>query len=202
MIIHEVEQGSPEWFALRAGKITGTKMKKAMSKDYLSLVDSIIADMEKGISDDDSDFMSDDMLRGTELEPLAREQYELITGNIVQIYGFVQSDIQPILCLSPDGFIGADGAIEIKSPRTKTHIKYMRQDKIPSEYEEQVNTYFMVNPNLQWLDFISYDPTLLRKPIWIKRTTREERLDQIEACWDRVNTIAKKIEEIREQIFF
>lgn len=201
MIIHDVEQGSYEWHQIRLGKITSTRLKKLMSKDNLSLVDELIAEEETGLSDDDG-FVSEDMQRGIDLEPLAIKEYESVTGNTVTRYGILQSDELPILCQSPDGYVGTEGAIEVKCPRTKTHIKYIRQGKIPNDYKEQVWCYFMVNPNLKWLDFISYDPRLTKKPIWILRVNREDVQDDIIGAWMMLQAFNEKYISLKEELFF
>ena len=201
MKIHNVEQGTYEWHQLRLGKITSTRLKKVLSKDNLSLVDELIAEEETGISDDDG-FVSEDMQRGIDLEPLAIKEYESMTGNTVTRYGFLQSDELPILCQSPDGYVGTDGAIEVKCPKTKTHIKYIRQGKIPNDYKEQVWTYFMVNPNLQWLDFISYDPRLTKKPMWVLRVTREDVQDDLIGAWMMLQAFNEKYIRLKEELFF
>lgn len=201
MIIHDVEQGSYEWHQIRLGKITSTRLKKVMSKDNLSLVDELIAEEETGLSDDDG-FVSEDMQRGIDLEPLAIKEYESITGNSVTRYGILQSDDLPILCQSPDGYVGTEGAIEVKCPRTKTHVKYIRQGKIPNEYKEQVWCYFMVNPNLKWLDFISYDPRLTKKPIWVLRVNREDVQDDINTAWEALLSFNEKYISLKEELFF
>lgn len=201
MIIHDVEQGSYEWHQIRLGKITSTRLKKVMAKDNMSLVDELIAEEETGLSDDDG-FVSEDMQRGIDLEPLAIKEYESITGNSVTRYGIMQSDELPILCQSPDGYVGTEGAIEVKCPRTKTHVKYIRQGKIPNDYKEQVWCYFMVNPNLQWLDFISYDPRLTKKPIWVLRVNREDVQDDLIEAWMMLHAFNDKYMRLKEELFF
>ncbi len=201
MIIHDVEQGSYDWHQLRIGKITSTRLKKVMAKDNLSLVDELIAEEETGLSDDDG-FVSEEMQRGIDLEPLAIKEYESITGKSVTRYGLLQSDELPILCQSPDGYVGIEGAIEVKCPKTKNHVKYIRQGKIPNEYKEQVWTYFMVNPNLKWLDFISYDPRLTKKPIWVLHVTREDVQDDINNAWESLMTFNEKYMGLKEELFF
>jgi putative phage-type endonuclease len=201
MIIHDVEQGSYDWHKIRLGKITSTRLKKVMSKDNLSLVDELIAEEETGLSDDDG-FVSEDMQRGIDLEPLAIKEYESITGSTVTRYGILQSDELPILCQSPDGYVGTEGAIEVKCPRTKTHVKYIRQGKIPNDYKEQVWCYFMVNPNLKWLDFISYDPRLTKKPIWVLRVNREDVQDDLIEAWMMLQAFNEKYMRLKEELFF
>lgn len=201
MIIHNCDQGSHEWHQIRIGKITGTRLKKMLAKDNLSLLDELIAEEETGLTDDD-DFVSEEMQRGIDLEPLAIQEYSNITGHEVDHPCLIQSSEWPILMMSPDGYIGTNGAVEIKCPKTKNHIKYIRQGKIPNEYKEQIWAYFMVNPDLQWLDFVSYDPRLTKKPIWILHITREQVQEDVsDALW-QLGSFITKLDNYRNEIFF
>jgi putative phage-type endonuclease len=201
MIIHNCDQGSHEWHQIRIGKITGTRLKKMLAKDNLSLLDELIAEEETGLTDDD-DFVSEEMQRGIDLEPLAIQEYSNITGHEVDHPCLIQSSEWPILMMSPDGYIGTNGAVEIKCPKTKTHIKYIRQGKIPNDYKEQIWCYFMVNPDLQWLDFVSYDPRLTKKPIWILHITREQVQEDVnDALW-QLGSFLTKLDSYKNEIFF
>lgn len=201
MIIHDVQQGTHEWHQLRLGKITSTRLKKVLSKDNLSLVDEMIAEEETGFADED-DFVSEEMQRGVDLEPVAIKEYESITGTDVTRYGFLQSEEIPMLCQSPDGYVGTEGAVEVKCPKTKTHVKYIRQGQIPNEYKEQVWCYFLVNTDLKWVDFVSYDPRLTKKPIWILRINREDVQDNLITAELELNKFIAKLEQYRYEIFF
>jgi putative phage-type endonuclease len=201
MIIHNCDQGTHEWLQLRLGKITGTRLKKMLAKDNLALLDEIIAEEETGLCDDD-DFVSEEMQRGIDLEPLAIQEYCNVTGHEVDHPCLIQSSEWPILMMSPDGYIGTTGAVEIKCPKTKTHIKYIRQGKIPNDYKEQIWAYFMVNPDLQWLDFVSYDPRLTKKPIWILHITREEVADDVVFALTELDRFINKLNSYRNEIFF
>jgi len=201
MIIHNCDQGTHEWLQLRLGKITGTRLKKMLAKDNLALLDELIAEEETGLSDDD-DFVSEEMQRGIDLEPLAIQEYSNITGHEVDHPCLIQSSEWPILMMSPDGYIGTTGAVEIKCPKTKTHIKYIRQGKIPNDYKEQIWAYFMVNPDLQWLDFVSYDPRLTKKPIWILHITRQELDEELQSVSIELDKFINKLNSYRNEIFF
>jgi exodeoxyribonuclease (lambda-induced) len=201
MKIHNLQQGSIEWLQFRLGKVTSTRLKKVLSKDNLPVVDELIAEEECGLPDDD-DFLSEDMQRGIDLEPLAIEAYSQATGNSVTRYGILQSDTIPMLCQSPDGYIGSVGAIEVKCPKTKNHIKNIRQAKLPNEYKEQVWCYFMVNPELEWLDFVSYDPRLTKKPLFIYRVNRADIADEISHATAELVKFIDKYNKYKQDLFF
>lgn len=201
MIIHNCDQGSYEWHQLRLGKITGSRLKKMMAKDNLALIDELIAEEECGLPDDD-DFITEEMQRGLDLEPLAVQEYCNITGYDVDHPCLLQSSDWSILCQSPDGYIGTTGAIEVKCPKTKNHIKYIRMGKIPNEYKEQVWSYFLVNTTLEWLDFVSYDPRLVKKPIWILRINRSDIQEDLDMAAAELEKFIVKLEKYKLNIFF
>jgi hypothetical protein len=57
------------------------------------------------------------MVRGSELEPLARAAYEFATDTEVDQVGFVQHGAIELYGASPDGICGSDGGLELKVPR-------------------------------------------------------------------------------------
>lgn len=198
---HKVKQGSLEWHRLRLGKVTGSRFKQLMSSDNLSLLDTMVAEQITGQSED-NDFISEEMQRGTDLEPLARKEYERITKKKVQQVGFISSTTYPLFGLSPDGLVGRFGAIEVKCPNTKNHVKTVRQKKVPAQYKHQVLAHFVINPKLQWLDFISYDPRFHVKPIYILRVTREEWLEDIKEAEENTAAFFAKFDKIKNEIIF
>jgi hypothetical protein len=201
MIIHQVTQGTPEWHQLRCGKITSSRMKQLVKSDNLSLIDELIAEQELGYYEAD-DYTSPEMEWGTDHEAQAIEQYESMTGVSVTRVGMLQSERYDLLTVSPDGLVGDDGAVEVKCPKTKTHVRYIRMGVIPAEYKPQVLQYFLVHDKLQWLDFISFDPRLERKPIWVKRVTRAELRLEIDDAWAMVDKFVTKLNKYKEEIWF
>ena len=201
MITHNVQQGTPEWHQLRCGKITSSRMKHLMKSDNLGLIDELIAEQELGYYDADG-YVSPEMEWGTDHEAQAIEMYEQMTGNTVTRAGMLQSEREPLLTVSPDGLVGSDGAVEVKCPNTKTHIRYIRMGVIPTDYRPQVLQYFLVNEALQWLDFISFDPRLERKPIFIKRVTRRELQMDIDNAWAAVEKFVAKFNKYKDEIWF
>ncbi|MGL4662054.1 MAG: YqaJ viral recombinase family protein, partial [Culicoidibacterales bacterium] len=128
MIVHQsIEQGSPEWHALRYGKIGGSSLKHLMSNDGKPVRNNAIyseilaAQFEPFVYEEG--FKSKEMERGNMLEPLARLAYEDTFGVEVLQIGFAEySDYAGV---SPDGLIGSSEALEIKCPSANTHVKYM-----------------------------------------------------------------------------
>jgi hypothetical protein len=108
---------------------------------------------------------------GIDHEAEAVGAYEAATGSFVDAIGFCEHDSLPV-GTSPDGFIGTDGILSIKCPKTATQIRYWRDGREPAEHAAQ-NTHELWLTGRAWIDFVSYDPRLpehLR--LWIVRVTR------------------------------
>jgi len=202
MIRHDVVQGSYQWHELRLGKVTSSRMKKVMGANNLEVIDEIIAEEETGFCDDLDSYVSEDMQRGIDLEPMAVDQYVKLTGATVEEIGFVQCSELPLLGLSPDRFVGTEGALEVKCPKTKTHVKYIRQNQVPNDYKYQIFTYFLVNPDIQWVDFMSFDPRLEKKPVFIFRTNRSDVKQELTECWNHLLKFNTKLDNIKRDLFF
>lgn len=195
----KVDQGTPEWLKLRLGKITGTRLKAVLSTSDLVLIDEMITEIILGKQEEV--FQTDAMKRGNDLEPIARDLYVERTGNQIEEVGFCMSYDNDYIGLSPDGFTpDRKGAIEIKCPSTKKHVQYLRMDKVPSDYLPQVMMYFILNDELEWLDFISYDDRSTVRPLFIKRITREELTEKIQEAVTKIDKFIIKFEKYYKQV--
>ena len=201
MKILEMDQGTQEWLEARLGCPSGSGFSKLItasgtpSSSAESYINDLIAELITGES---TPFhVTEWMQRGTELEPFARMNYELETDSEVTEVGFCMHDI---LCcgVSPDGLIGDDGGIEIKCPKPSTHVKYLRNGKLPSEYKAQVMGCLWITGR-EWWDFMSYHPQMPNLLIRVHRD--EEYINQLErlvthAC----QIIEKEVADIKERL--
>lgn len=194
MLEIKTKQGSAEWKSLRLGKITGTRLKGIRASNNLPVIDEMISEIVTGSAEEI--YLNSAMIRGNEKEPEARNLYIEKTGINIEEVGFCISLDNDYIGLSPDGLTeDRSGAIEIKCPSTKRHIQNIRMNIIPSDYKDQVLMYFILNDSLEWLDFISYDDRFTIKPIWIKRTTREELAEDIEKAKADIEKFIVKFEK-------
>lgn len=162
--LHTCAQRTPEWYALRAGRLTGSA-----AKDMLAEIKSgeaaarrdlryrLIAERLSGRPQDDG-YTNAAMQWGIDTEAAARMAYEARTGTIVEEVGFVALTETWAGC-SPDGFVGDDGLLSIKCPKTSTHIRYLREGRMPPEYVPQALCELWVTGR-QSVDFFSFDPRL------------------------------------------
>lgn len=170
----DIAQGTSEWHHIRKGKITGTTLKAIMGtpKARQDAVYEIIAErLTVGVDDGEYE---NAMERGSRLEPDAIAMFELETGKSVDRIGFAEDDTNPMIANSPDGLIGDNEAVEAKCMGGKNHVKLWLTNLIPDEYYWQVIQYFVVNPNLQKLYFIGYNPDIPVHPLHIIEMTRAE----------------------------
>ena len=192
MIIHNVQQGSPEWKSLRCGRITASCFSDVLCKgagrdNYMM---KIIAERLTGISQDG--FVNAAMEWGTQQEPYARLAYEAHKDVAVQQIGFAEYD--SYVGVSPDGLVGDDGLLEIKSPNSSTHIEYLLRGKIPSKYVAQVQGQLWVMGR-QWSDFCSFDPRVKERPYCCYRVERDDKyIDNLKS------EIGKFISEMNDRI--
>ena len=160
----DIEQGTDEWFAIRCGKVTASRVADviATTKSGYSAIRAnyeaqLICEILTGKPAES--YSNAAMAWGTETEPLARAQYELKTGEMVNQVGFVVHPMIEQAGASPDGLVGSEGLIEIKCPNTSTHLDTLLAQKVSSKYITQM-TWQMVCTGRKWCDFVSYDPRL------------------------------------------
>jgi hypothetical protein len=164
--IHDVMiQGSQEWFDARCGLLTASEMKliltptlKVASNEkerahlYELLAQRITGHVEPS-------YVGNDMLRGMEDEIDAREKYAANYADLETV-GFITSDRWGFtIGYSPDGLVGDDGLIEIKSRRQKFQIETLINHTVSDEHLIQVQTGLLVSER-KWLDYVSYSAGL------------------------------------------
>lgn len=176
-----IEQGTPEWFAQRLGKVTASRVADIIAKTKTGVAASrgnylaqLVAERLTGQAADS--FKSGAMQHGTETEPMARMAYETETGQMVTEVAMIQHPKIEMAGASPDGLVGDDGLVEIKCPNTSTHIATLMADKAPSGYMAQMQ-WQMACTGRAWVDFVSFDPRMPEDmQLFIKRVPRDEKL--------------------------
>ena len=110
-------------------------------------------------------FPNRDMERGTLDEPYAREVYSEHYAPATEV-GFMVREFNGIrIGYSPDGLVGDDGLIEIKSRRQKIQLKTILDDEVPLENMAQIQCGLLVSGR-DWLDYVSYCGGM---PLYVKR---------------------------------
>lgn len=168
MIVHDVVQGSADWFALRIGKPTASRFDRIVTPKrlgYSSSAPKLIAELvAERILDRPVDWgVDEDTMwteRGAEMEAEARAWYEFERDVEVRTVGFVTNDAGTIGG-SPDGLVGDDGGVEIKCRSAKHHMAGVL-DFEPIAAPTQVQGYLWLTGR-KWWDVVAYNPDLPKR---------------------------------------
>lgn len=174
MIIHSVEQGTPEWLKLRLGIPTASNASKLVqsdgrpSKSMEPFAQKLSGDLFAG-RDIDAWEGNKYTERGHEVEDSARLSYQM-SGGVVEQVGFITDDLTRYGC-SPDGLVGEDGMLEIKC-LPKKHIAAIlyiqRNNRPPTDYIAQCQFQLLVTGRA-WCDLYYYHDDLPTKTCRIIR---------------------------------
>ena len=175
----EVAQRTPEWFAQRVGKATASRIHHIITRtktgwgakreDYAA---DLVIELLTGLPA--PSFKSPEMQWGIDNEAAGRDAYRATVFEEVTEAGFV---IHPAISdagASPDGYVGENGLVEIKCPKTSTHIEAITKEYIQPQYLTQMQ-FQMACTGRKWCDFCSYDPRMPEGlQLWVKRIERDD----------------------------
>lgn len=170
---HNIEQGTPEWHDIRRGVLTSTAIrtlitptgKLADNDKTRAHVYEVAAQRITGRTEET--YTSFDMMRGHAEEILARELYAQHYAPVTEC-GFITNEKLGFkVGYSPDGLVGEDGLIEIKSAKAKIQVQRIVDGECPSEHYAQVQTGLWVTGR-EWCDFISYSNGMAMQVIRVK----------------------------------
>lgn len=188
----KIEQNTPEWWAYKVGKISGTRFGQLISSRENSLIEELADEIMNGYCEI-SDFEDEDIIFGKENESIAIDLYEEKSGITFERGGVLQSDTCKMHMASPDGINYEKGiVVEVKCTRHgKTHLKRFLNG-VDSNYKTQVINYFAVDPKIKEVHFVSYCPFRPERPVVVQIITRDTVLE-------RKETKARGIEETTVQ---
>lgn len=163
----EAEQRSQEWLAERCGKFTASKFVDVLARDkrdpskklkaWHDLVWKIVVERMTGVPEEGPDGYA--LAWGRDVEPYGKEAYELETGNVVVETGFIIHPRFDFAGCSPDGLIGTDGALELKSPKSsRVHLTRFYEGMEETHMPQCQGCLWVTDR--KWIDFCSYDPRM------------------------------------------
>ena len=197
-----MEQGSPEWRAIKAGKISGSRFSAVLAlhkrtgkpnKPRLDLIADLRRELETGVltSIEPNEYMA----HGTRCEPMACALYEWERDVTVEHAAWIPHPSIDYVGFSPDGLIGDDGMLEIKSPALEPrHLRTVESGKCPDDYMPQVQGGLWVCER-EWCDFVSFwEPT---HDLCVVRVQRDDQFiarlqAECAAVWAEVSTAQEK----------
>ena len=195
-----IEQGSPEWFAQRLGKVTASRVADVIAKTktgYSTSRENYMAQLicERMTGAVAESYTNAAMQWGTDNEPLARAAYEAAKDVLVDEVAMITHPTIESAGASPDGLVGDEGLIEIKCPNTATHIDTLLSQTVPGKYVTQMQ-WQMACTGRKWCDFVSFDPRMpedLR--LFIKRVDRDDKM-----IAELESEVVKFLKELDEKI--
>lgn len=193
----DIQQGTPEWFALRSGKVTASRIADVIAKtktgpsasraNYLA---QLTAEIMTGQPQES--YSNAAMQRGVDNEPLARAAYEAHKCVFVEKVGFVIHPAIEGAGASPDGLVG-DGLLEIKCPNTATHQEYLLGGVAPSKYHPQM-AWQCACTGRKWVDFVSFDPRM-PEDLQLMVVRYIPTAEYIKSLEDEVTVFIKEVQE-------
>lgn len=192
-VFTDLEQGSPEWFAARAGIPTASRFATVMAKgegktrsEYMRKLAGEILTGEP--SEQFSNIHTD---RGNAMEDEARETYAFINDAEIQRVGFIRNGNKGA---SPDSLVGTNGGLEIKTALPHIQIDRLERDRLPPEHKAQVQGNLWISER-EWWDFVSYWPRL---PVLTVRVYRDE--EYIKTLSDEIDRFNDELAALVERI--
>jgi putative phage-type endonuclease len=196
----EIEQRSEDWFAIRLGKVTASRVADVIAKTktgYSTSRENYMAQLvvERLTQTKAESYTNAAMQWGTDQEPFARAAYEAAQGVMVEEVGFVPHPTIEWAGASPDGLVGDDGLVEIKCPNTATMIEALLTGKVPTKYFTQMQ-FQMACTGTKFCDYVVFDPRMPAKAqLFITRVNRDDAyIAEIEA------EIVKFLAEVESQV--
>ena len=190
MEIINCDQGSPEWFAARAGIVTASEFQTLLMKGrgggdsatrrtYMRKLagEIITGESSEGFSNAHTE-------RGKTMEPEARDLYAFMADCEPQQVGFIKSGRKGA---SPDSLVGDLGGLEIKTRLPHLMIELLEKDEVPNEHIAQIQGGMWVAER-EWWDFVAYWPKL---PLFVKRVYRDETY---------IRTLASAVIQFNEEL--
>ena len=178
-MMQDFDQRTDDWFAIRCGKATASKIadivaktKSGYSASRANYAAQLVAERLTGATE--PGFTNAAMQWGTDKEPEARAAYAFREDADVTEIAFVHHPVIAMSGASPDGLVGDDGLVEIKCPNTATHIDTLLSKSVPGKYIIQMQ-WQMACTQRQWCDFVSYDPRLPETMrLFVQRVPRDD----------------------------
>jgi predicted phage-related endonuclease len=174
-IFWTLEQGTPEWHALRRGVVTASEFSTVLAQGRKKGDPSVtrrkymltlISDRIGGAPADS--YSNHHMERGKSMEAEALQLYHALHAEPIRV-GFVKRNAD-VGC-SPDAFVGEPGMVQVKTALPAIQLERVLKPELPAEYVCQVQGELWVCER-EWSDFVSYWPGL---PLMVVRVYRDEK---------------------------
>lgn len=204
---NDFAQGSGEWAKMRNSCLTSSELSKVITPKTLKpssqIRDLVKSKIVKDITGEYlDDFMTYDMERGLELEPLARNAYiehmKLDESDVKQVSFVKRETPAGIMGASTDGLIKEDGVLEIKCRKDINHFSDLVYGNGDRSYQLQIQGELFVTQR-DYCDLVLYHPEIPSEIIRCERDLNYEELFlEVVSIFYKLR---KEIEESYKNIF-
>lgn len=195
MIIHNVEQLSPQWFELRAKKLTASHAK-TIKTNGAGLETYVYNKLAAYYSSAEKEMYTNvDIQRGIDLEPQARAIYELVNDVEIEEVGFVE--LNEYVGCSPDGLL-PDKGIEIKCHKDEKHFRLALNSQIDDAYYWQMQMCMLICERDSW-DYVAYNPNFKESLVVINVKANKDDQEKLLKGFETGKKLIKQITEQYEQ---
>jgi len=197
-----MQQRSKEWYDIRKGRFTASRISELMGVKGLGLTGEnyafeLACEEVFGI-EEDNEFISYDMQRGINLEPMAFEKFKSIKElefiDVEKCSFFVYGQNSGA---SPDGLVGTDSILEIKCPRSTKFFKLIKDGIIDKNYIYQMQMQMMCTNSIKahFFNYLIFNGREMWHEIIVERD--ETIIDLIKS---RIEDATKLKEEFKEYL--
>lgn len=188
MEVHDMPQGSDEWFEVRKGIPTSSQFATILSKGRTKGAPSKTRQTylyklagERLTGEPMDNFSNRHMERGHEMEPQARQFYAFLNDVEPELVGFITNGRKGC---SPDSLIGDNGMLEIKTKLPHLMIEAHERGGFPPEHYAQCQGQLWVAER-EWCDLICYWPRM--KPLIVRTFRDDDFIEKLSAEVERFN---------------
>lgn len=206
MQIHNHEQGTEAWLASRAGVITASRFKDARDRNKPAKGEIVgkpsakctgyaaqVAVERIAGKPIDKFFENWQMREGKEQEEFARIAYEATAKEMVEEVGFITTD-DGFFGYSPDGIIGIDGLLEIKTILSgDVAVKVCGHHDLSGYMDQCIGGLWLTGR--KWIDLVIWCPALesIGKHFTVHHIERDE--EAIQALEDDLMAFLQLVNE-------
>jgi len=199
-----MEQRSPEWYAIKAGKVSAGRVHdiitRTRSGDYTAQRQARLTDilLERLTGELTQIPVTRAMQWGIDMEAAARDAYSAAVGVLIDEIGWAPHPTIELAGCSPDGLVGDDGLVEIKCMLSHNHLDALLERRPAPEYFTQMQ-WQMACTQRAWCDYVCYDPRFPAKmQLMIVRIPRDDKF--IATAEDEVRKFLSEVDEKQKML--
>jgi len=203
---HEIEQDSEEWKAIRLGLITASVVGELITPSTLKVADNqgsrgLLYDLaaQRVTGYVEPSYFNDDMLRGHDDEIEARNLYSRHIAPVEKC-GFITREVGGLkFGYSPDGLVGVDGLIEVKSKNQKLHMRSVIEGEVPKDHIMQIQMGLFVSGR-EWCDYVGHcgGMAMVRYRVYLDENIQDALLAALLSSEHKIQSIIKKYQDMVE----